>query len=178
MGLAGWIAKFGKIKLGKPLLIVVNALVILLFFLLLPYLMYLLKGLDNRLGFGEFNLGLPGFVAGIVFVLVGMSFAWWTISSQLFTGMGTPVPLLPTQKLIVSGPYRFSRNPMVFGGFLFLYGICVILGSYCSLILVTFFKSAMLLYLKLVEEKELELRFGQDYLKYKNQTKFLIPFVW
>lgn len=178
MSIAGWIAKFGGIKHNKPVLMIVNALAIVLFFFLLPYLFFLLKSLDFYLGFGEFSLGLAGFIVGILFVLIGMSFALWTVFSQLLIGHGTPVPFVPTQKLIVSGPYKFSRNPMVFGGFLFLYGVCAILGSYCSLILTTFFMSAMILYVKLVEEKELEIRFGQDYLEYKKQTRFLLPFVW
>jgi protein-S-isoprenylcysteine O-methyltransferase Ste14 len=119
MSFAEWIAKFGKIKLGKFQLIVVNSFVVVLFFLVLPYLMYLLKGLDNSLGFGEFNSDFPGFVVEIIFTLVDMSFALWTVSSQLFIGKGNPIPLLPTQKLIIKGLYRYSRNPLVFGGFLF-----------------------------------------------------------
>ena len=36
----------------------------------------------------------------------------------------------------------------------------------------------LLIYIKRVEEKEMEIRFGQDYLAYKQQTPFLIPCFW
>jgi len=33
-------------------------------------------------------------------------------------------------------------------------------------------------YIKLVEEKELEARFGEEYREYKRKTPFLIPKIW
>ena len=48
-------------------------------------------------------------------------------------------------------------------------------GSYTALIFVALFFLLLLAYLKLVEEKELALRFGQEYLDYKKGTPFLIP---
>lgn len=177
MDLAGWIAKFGKKKHGKFLVVSVGVIAAIMFILVLPYLMFLLKNLDFYLGFGEFNFGLPGFITGIIFAVIGVSFALWTVFSQLSMGTGTPLPFVPTQKLIVAGPYKYSRNPMVFGGFLYLYGVSIVFGSISSLIFTTLFFLGMLLYIKLVEEKELELRFGQSYLDYEKQTRFLIPFV-
>jgi len=54
-------------------------------------------------------------------------------------------------------------------------GIVVMIGSYTALLFVVIFFLILLAYLKLVEEKELELRFGQEYLEYKNATPFIIP---
>lgn len=178
MGLAGWISKFGKKKHGKFLVVSVGVLAAIMFILVLPYLMFLLKNLDFHLGFGEFNFGLPGLITGILFAIIGVSFALWTVFSQMSIGIGTPLPFVPTQKLIVAGPYKCSRNPMVFGGFLYLYGVSIVFGSISCLIFTTLFLSGMLLYIKLVEEKELEFRFGEEYKIYKTKTKFLIPFVF
>jgi protein-S-isoprenylcysteine O-methyltransferase Ste14 len=36
----------------------------------------------------------------------------------------------------------------------------------------------ILIYIKLIEEKELEDRFGSEYLEYKRRTPFLIPRLW
>jgi protein-S-isoprenylcysteine O-methyltransferase Ste14 len=36
----------------------------------------------------------------------------------------------------------------------------------------------LLIYIKRVEEKEMEIRFDQNYLAYKRQTPFLIPRFW
>ena len=53
MGLAGWIAKFGKKKHGKFLVVSVGVIAAIMFILVLPYLMFLLKNLDFYLGFGD-----------------------------------------------------------------------------------------------------------------------------
>jgi protein-S-isoprenylcysteine O-methyltransferase Ste14 len=47
-----------------------------------------------------------------------------------------------------------------------------------SAIIVLLFAGLLLIYIKRIEEKEMELRFGQDYLAYKQQTPFLIPRFW
>jgi len=54
-------------------------------------------------------------------------------------------------------------------------GIVVMIGSYTALLLVVLFTFMLIAYIKLIEEKELELRFGQEYLDYKNDTPFIIP---
>lgn len=139
MSFVNWIAKFGRVRHNKSVLAFVNIIASILFIFVLPYLMFLLKSLDFYLGFGEFSLGLPGFIIGILFTIVGVSFASWTVFSQLSVGFGTPLPFIPTQKLIVVGPYKHSRNPMVFGGFLYLYGVSIVFGSICCLIFTTLF---------------------------------------
>jgi len=37
------------------------------------------------------------------------------------------------------------------------------------------FAALLIAYLKLVEEKELQLRFGSEYVEYKQKTPFMIP---
>jgi len=54
-------------------------------------------------------------VLGLVLIIAGISFAAWALWCQWNIGKGTPVPVAPTQKLIVTGPYTYCRNPMVFG---------------------------------------------------------------
>jgi len=54
-------------------------------------------------------------------------------------------------------------------------GIVVMIGSYTSLLFVILFTMILIVYIKLVEEKELELRFGKEYVDYKNDTPFIIP---
>jgi protein-S-isoprenylcysteine O-methyltransferase Ste14 len=44
-----------------------------------------------------------------------------------------------------------------------------------AVIVVLFFAGLLLIYIKRVEEKEMEIRFGQEYLTYRQQTPFLIP---
>ncbi len=82
---------------------------------------------------------------------------------------------MATQKLIVRGPYSYCRNPMTFGTDLFYLGIAIWLGSFSTIGLGLVYPAGILIYIKLVEEKELEERFGYEYIEYKRRTPFLLP---
>jgi protein-S-isoprenylcysteine O-methyltransferase Ste14 len=57
-------------------------------------------------------------------------------------------------------------------------GVAILFRSIGAVILVLLFAIGLLIYIKRVEEKEMEIRFGQEYLAYKQQTPFLIPRFW
>ena len=57
-------------------------------------------------------------------------------------------------------------------------GVALIFRSIGAVIMVLLFAGWLLIYIKRVEEKEMEIRFGQDYLAYKQRTPFLIPRFW
>ena len=82
---------------------------------------------------------------------------------------------MATQKLVVKRPYTYCRNPMTLGTTAFYFGIATWTGSLSALILASIYPVGILIYIKLVEEKELEQRFGLEYLEYKRRTPFLIP---
>jgi protein-S-isoprenylcysteine O-methyltransferase Ste14 len=44
-------------------------------------------------------------------------------------GLGTPAPIYPTDRLIVTGPYRFVRNPMYVGVVAIILGQALLLGD-------------------------------------------------
>ena len=115
------------------------------------------------------------FLLGGLFVLAGWLFAIWAIYAQFTLGRGTPVPLMATQKLIVQPPYTYCRNPMALGAIVMYFGVAVLFGSFGAAVLVLPGAIALLTYIKRIEEKEMELRFGQEYLAYKQRTPFLIP---
>jgi protein-S-isoprenylcysteine O-methyltransferase Ste14 len=108
-------------------------------------------------------------------ILTGLFFSVWSCFAIFKIGRGTPAPFMPTQRLIVEGPYAYTRNPMVFGIMLFYLGIGILSASPSFIGLVTLFIVSILAYVKLVEEKELEERFGQEYVEYKKRTPFLFP---
>jgi len=99
----------------------------------------------------------------------------WSVLSQFKIGKGSPVPLVPTQKLVIIGPYKYCKNPMALGTMIYYLGIALFESSFSSLLLVALFSILFVLYIKLVEEKELEVRFGEDYMAYKKNTLFIIP---
>jgi protein-S-isoprenylcysteine O-methyltransferase Ste14 len=54
-------------------------------------------------------------------------------------------------------------------------GVAVLFGSIVALILVLLGAGGLLAYIKIFEEKEMVMRFGQEYLEYKCRTPFLTP---
>lgn len=109
-----------------------------------------------------FGLGVPWLASSI----------YW----QHRRGRGTPLPLVPTKVLVTGGPYRCSRNPMALGAILWLAGWAGVANSPTALYGgVGVFALALFTYHKLVEEKELEARFGEVYRRYRESTPFLLP---
>jgi len=114
-------------------------------------------------------------VAGVALFLaiILMNFAMLALWVD---GKGTPAPIAPTQKLVRSGPYRYCRNPIELGtgGYFLFVGTCfdgLVTGMLCQLF-------GMILgygYIKLIEERELALRFGRSYQEYLLCTPLFIP---
>ena len=118
----------------------------------------------------------------IIIALTALSLALflmsWSLIALWTTGQGTPAPIAPTRKLVTTGPYAFCRNPMEVGTaayFLFVgsWFDSLITGILCLLF-------GLILgcgYIKLIEERELKLRFGQEYEEYRSMTPlFLLSF--
>jgi protein-S-isoprenylcysteine O-methyltransferase Ste14 len=67
---------------------------------------------------------------------------------------------------------------MGLGMIVFHCGIGIWTGSPSLVGLVLLFATLLVLYIKLIEERELEIRFGSEYVEYKRNTPFLIPRLW
>jgi len=84
--------------------------------------------------------------------------------------------LNPPSKLVTSGPYMYVRNPMLNGLFVFFFGLGILLKSISlTLIFTPLFILFNILELKLIEEPELEKRFGAQYVEYKRRVPMFIP---
>jgi protein-S-isoprenylcysteine O-methyltransferase Ste14 len=77
---------------------------------------------------------------------------------------------------LITGPYKLMRNPIEFGAILYYFGLGTITCSY-SIGIVCFLLGLACgsSYHKFIEEKELKHRFGEDYIKYRQNVPFLIP---
>ena len=126
----------------------------------------------------QLPLFLPSVARGVLggsFITLGLIFLSWSIKAQRVIGQGTPMPLMATQNLVIQKPYSYCRNPLFFGVINLFFGISILFDSISSLIMVFAFSVTILLYSKFIEEKELEKRFGGEYLAYKRTTPFIIP---
>ena len=110
---------------------------------------------------------------GVTITALGGALYLWTIA--LFAkAQGTQVPIAPTQRLVTSGPYAVSRNPMLTSGIAMVCGGGVALDSWSFMAGGLVIPAAYLVYVRVVEERELEARFGEEYLSYKRSTPFIM----
>jgi protein-S-isoprenylcysteine O-methyltransferase Ste14 len=125
--------------------------------------------------------GLPGVLAalpvalGLVLLAIGATLVVQTIALFVRFGRGTLAPWDPTARLVVHGPYRRVRNPMI-GGVLFsLLGEAILLGSAPLLVWFAVAAGVNAVYIPLVEEPGLVRRYGVDYEHYRAAVPRWLP---
>jgi len=151
----------------------------IVFTILIPALLVLASSiLDGWFYIPRFYFGYINIITGVFVLVIGFFLAIWSIKVQFVIGKGTPAPMIPTKRLVIQKPYSYCRNPMALGTFILYLGVCILLGSISAVGLVLVWFVILLTYIKLIEEKELESRFGMEYLEYKGQTPFLLPNVF
>jgi protein-S-isoprenylcysteine O-methyltransferase Ste14 len=117
----------------------------------------------------------PLFALGVLLVAVGLLLFVTTVALFARIGQGTLAPWDPTSKLVVRGPYRHVRNPMISGVLFVLLGDAALLGSPALLIWATAFLAVNAVYMPLVEEPGLKRRFGEDYETYAANVPRWLP---
>lgn len=90
-------------------------------------------------------------------------------------GEGTLAPWDPPRSLVLRGPYRFVRNPMISGVLFVLFGEALVLLSPAHGAWATAFLVANLVYIPLLEEPQLEARFGEPYREYRRHVRRFLP---
>jgi protein-S-isoprenylcysteine O-methyltransferase Ste14 len=113
----------------------------------------------------------------------GAVFAIWSNFFLLKVGEGGPVDAFgvsispQSKKLVTTGPYRYSRNPMVFGAFSLYMSIAVFLNSIAVFTCLLVFLGIGVVFLKFSEEKRLLKDFGDEYKEYRKQVPMIFPFL-
>lgn len=109
-------------------------------------------------------------------VMLGGLFLMAWSASLFFKARGTPVPINPPKRLVTTGPYAWSRNPMMLGLFLVLFGLGIRLSSWSLLFFfLPLFILVLRTMLKKVEEPALEERFQDEYRQYWQATAMFFP---
>jgi len=105
-----------------------------------------------------------GHVSGWPIVIVGVALVIWAVRTISDMDISKPT------RIVSSGPYAFSRNPMYLAWTLINFGIVLILNTVWLVILLP----AALLFTHFLtiprEERHLEEHFGEDYSGYKART--------
>ena len=121
------------------------------------------------------NIGWASAVPGAVLVAIGLLLMARTIALFETVGRGTLAPWDPTSRLVVRGPYRHVRNPMISGVMFVLLGEAVFFGSVSLLIWFACFVAVNAIWMPLVEEPGLVRRFGEEYRAYRRAVPRWIP---
>jgi protein-S-isoprenylcysteine O-methyltransferase Ste14 len=117
-------------------------------------------------------------VVGAPLSLAGSVLCGWCVV-RFRKAAGTPVPFNPPTRLVAEGPYVWTRNPMLTGVFTGLFGLGILLHS-VGMVLISIPTYILLhvIELKLVEEPELERRFGASYADYRRRVPMFWPRFW
>ena len=124
----------------------------------------------DKLAWLPFRIGI-----GMLFLLAGLYL--FVVTNKLFAviGKGTLAPWDPTRKMVIAGPYRYCRNPMITAVLFIIVAEAFLLASFPILIWACIFFAMTNIYFLLSEEPELEQRFGKEYLDYKANVPRWIP---
>jgi protein-S-isoprenylcysteine O-methyltransferase Ste14 len=115
-------------------------------------------------------LPFPVRLLGVGTVLLGLLLAYTAIRAMI--AARTPVdPYEAVTALVVTGPYRLTRNPIYLGFVCCLTGLPLALGTYWGLLLVPPMVVVMNRLIVRHEETYLEGKFGQYYRAYKSSVR-------
>jgi protein-S-isoprenylcysteine O-methyltransferase Ste14 len=131
--------------------------------------------LDRLLGLADIFPGQLRVILSFPLFLFALFLIGWSVQHFLKV-KGTPVPFNPPHKLVTSGPYAYTRNPMITGVFALLFGCGMFFGSISLLFVFTpLFILLNFWELKAIEEPELVKRLGQEYIEYRKMTPMFFP---
>ena len=157
---AQWLAAIASLAVGAAFLA--------LWFWLLP----------SWLGF---HVGSPGeigwrWIAAVPSV-AGFAIALRCIWNFGWSGLGTPAPVAPPQRLVAVGFYRYVRNPMYVGFFIGWLGLWVIFGraNQAALTVALVAVVTVASFVRFYEEPTLQKKFGADYEEYCRNVPRWLP---
>lgn len=121
----------------------------------------------------------PGVLAmqagGVALLTVGLTLFASSLRRFASEGKGTLAPWDPPRELVIAGPYRYVRNPMIAGVVITLYAEAMLLQSQQQFVWATLFLGLNSMMIPLVEEPGLETRFGDAYRQYRINVPVVIP---
>jgi protein-S-isoprenylcysteine O-methyltransferase Ste14 len=129
----------------------------------------------TRLALATSAAGLAAQALGITLLGAGLTLFVASLFRFATEGRGTLAPWDPPRELVLRGPYRFVRNPMISGVLLVLAGESAVLRSWPHAEWAGLFLALNLVYIPLIEEPQLEARFGDAYRDYRRHVPGVIP---
>lgn len=148
----------------------------------MPSIIYIITSLcDNVYRFEIIRNPIIKWIIIIILLLTGLIYGIWSVIIQNTIGEGGPVEIgnieisPKTKNLVVSGPYKNTRNPMLFGTFLIYLAFALFINSITSVVIVCAIFVFMLTVVVKMEEKRLLKDFGNQYEDYRKKVSMFIP---
>jgi protein-S-isoprenylcysteine O-methyltransferase Ste14 len=115
-------------------------------------------------------------VAGLICLAFGFYIVCRSVADLTSKGEdGTPAPWHPPTKLCVTGIYSWTRNPLITGVAFVLLGEAILCGTTLNFGWFLFWAGSFAVMTPLMEEPELEEKFGAAWLKYKKSVPRWLP---
>ncbi|MGE0282490.1 MAG: isoprenylcysteine carboxylmethyltransferase family protein [Rhizobiaceae bacterium] len=106
-------------------------------------------------------------VTCIVVIACAIAILLYSFAHFALKGRGTPAPIAPTENLVVSGPYRFVRNPMYVAVLTIIFAQALLFGSSAVLIYGLIIAAAVVSFTRFYEEPKLSDTHGASYEHYR-----------
>lgn len=116
------------------------------------------------------SMRLVALAIGIVLGLMGVGLMAWG-RRTLVKGGTNESPLKPTTAIITTGPFRFTRNPLYIGVITLLLGFSLAIGTWWGFVVIVPVFFILHYGIILREERYLERKFGESYIKYKSTVR-------
>jgi len=135
----------------------------------------LLRAVITHQHWSVWTLPVPGEI-GLLLVILSGAGLLFTVANLALKGLGAPFAVALSRRLASDWMYAWTRNPMALAllAFLLALGIWFRSGLFVVWVLLLV-APAWLAFLKVFEERELEIRFGSSYMEYKSKTPMLVP---
>jgi protein-S-isoprenylcysteine O-methyltransferase Ste14 len=135
----------------------------------------IVRGVITHQDWADLLLPIPSEI-GLALVMITGTALLLVVINLALKGFGAPFFIALSRKLAVDWLYAWTRNPMVLAGLAFLLSLGIWFQSVLFVLWVLLlFAPALLFFVKVYEERELEIRFGSSYLEYKSRTPMLFP---
>jgi len=114
-----------------------------------------------------------GWIVVAIGAIIGLPCVW----EFAWRGLGTPAPFDPPKRLVISGPYRFVRNPMYVGMGFVLIGEAIVFPHITTIMLVMTAVLWLVVSVLVIgyEEPVLRRTFGADYEEYCRHVRRWLP---
>ena len=114
-------------------------------------------------------------VIGVILILAGVPGLVDSFARFALQGLGTPAPIAPPRNLVVTGLYRYVRNPIYVAVVAIVLGQAVLLGDWRLIVYGALLWLAFHLFVVAYEEPTLEQTFGGDYEAFRANVPRWIP---